>query len=259
MRPLIGIPCHSDYRAASGRPIYCNNRAYTHAIENAGGIPLLIPLLNDLSALESLLPRLDGLLFSGGLDIQPCNYGEDPHPSIDAGDPQLDQLELALAHWALEEDIPMLGVCRGMQLLNVAMGGTLYQDLGDQYPGSMQHCNVDLPRTHLIHHVYVETGSRMEEVLGTHEFLVNSLHHQAIKKLGSGVHISGRADDGVPELLEAPNYRFVMAAQCHPEEIYKDVPACAHLFSAFVQACSLYLTDEEEQVHNTLAPSSLHA
>src|SRR5581483_7741643 len=129
MRPLIGIPCQADYREGSGRPIYCNNRTYVHAIENAGGVPVLIPMLNDVSLLESLLVRLDGLLFSGGVDIDSGQYHEDAHPHLGEVYQLLDDLELFLVRWALCENMPVLGICRGMQLLNVALGGRLYQDL----------------------------------------------------------------------------------------------------------------------------------
>jgi putative glutamine amidotransferase len=245
MRPLIGIPCHSDYRAGNGRPIYCNNRAYVHALEHAGAVPILIPLLEDPRTLNALLPRLDGLLLSGGGDVQPERYGEDPHPNLEMpGDSRLDEIELTLASWALQEDIPTLGVCRGMQLMNVAAGGSLYQDLPDQYPSNIRHCNRDLPRTHLSHRVFVKPSSIMAGVLGTHDFEANSLHHQAVKTPGKDVHISGYAGDGVAELLEIPGYRFMMAVQCHPEEIYQDVPACARLFEAFVQACSTIVPED---------------
>lgn len=244
MRPLIGIPCHADFRAASGRPIYCNNRAYVHAIENAGGVPVLIPILNDLSMLDSLLSRLDGLLLSGGVDLQPMLYGEERHPLTEEANAQLDEFEMSLTHWALEEDIPMLGVCRGMQILNVALGGSLYQDVRDQYPSDVPHTNPEMPRTHIAHRVFVEPGSRMESVLGTQELWVNSLHHQAVKAPGKGVRISGRAEDGMAELLEAPGYRFVMAAQGHPEEIYTIEPAFARLFSAFIRACDSTVEEE---------------
>jgi putative glutamine amidotransferase len=153
-------------------------------------------------------------------------------------DPRLDEIELTLASWALQEDIPTLGVCRGMQLMNVAAGGSLYQDLPDQYPSDIRHCNRDLPRTHLSHRVFVKPGSIMAGVLGTNEFDANSLHHQAVKTPGKDVRISGHAGDGVAESLEFSGYRFMMAVQCHPEEIYSLVPACARLFKAFVQACS---------------------
>ena len=178
------------------------------------------------------------MLLPGGFDLLPHNYGEEPHSLLSEVDPQVDELELTLVRWALQEDIPMLGICRGMQLLNVAFGGTLYQDLGDQYPGSMNHIYRDLPGSQIVHSVHVEEGSRMEEILGTNEFWVNSLHHQAIKVPGKDVHISGWAQDGVAELMEAPDYQFVMAVQCHPEEIFTSEPACARLFSAFVKACS---------------------
>ena len=244
MRPLIGIPCHASFRAETGRPIYGNNRSYVHALEAAGGVPVLIPMLNDFTALDPLLARLDGLLLPGGVDVQPCHYGEEKHSLTEEADPQLDQFELSLTSWALKEDVPILGICRGMQVINVALGGSLYQDLSDQYPGCIRHSQRDLPRTHLSHQIIVEPGSQVEGLLGTQELWVNSLHHQAVKAPGKGVHISGRARDGVAELLEVPGHRFVIAVQSHPEEIYATAPAFASLFSAFVRACSFLVDDE---------------
>ena len=238
MRPLIGLPCQADYREGSGRPIYCNNRAYVHALEHAGGVPVLIPMVNDTETLTTLLGRLDGILFSGGVDIQPVHYGEDPHALLGEVDQQLDELELTMVHWALQENLPTLGVCRGMQLVNIAFGGTLYQDVTAQVPGSIQHCKRELPRNTLIHSIHIEEGSRVEEVFGTRELWVNSLHHQAVKEPGRGVRISGRAEDGIAELLEVPEKHFVVAAQGHPEEIYTHEPVWAKLFTAFVEACS---------------------
>ncbi len=237
MRPLIGIPCHAAFRAETGRPIYANNRAYVHAVEDAGGLPVLIPMLNDLKLLDTLLAHLDGLLLPGGVDMHPSRYGEAVHPLTEEADLQLDEFEIFLTCWGLQADIPILGLCRGMQVINVALGGSLYQDISDQYPNSLPHSNQDLPRTHLSHPINVEPGSQMEKVLGTREVLVNSLHHQAVKTPGQGVYISGKAGDGIAELLEVPGHRFVMAAQGHPEEIYTLVPAFARLFSAFVRAC----------------------
>ena len=238
MRPLIGIPCHAAFRAETGRPIYANNRAYIHAVEDAGGLPVLIPMLNDLKLLDTLLARLDGLLLSGGIDMHPSRYGEVVHPLTEEADLQLDEFEMFLTYWALQEDVPILGLCRGMQVINVALGGSLYQDISNQYPNSLRHSNRDLPRTHLSHPIIVEPGSQMEKVLGTQEVWVNSLHHQAIKAPGKGVYISGKAEDGIAELLEVPGHRFVLATQGHPEEIYTKVPAFARFFSAFVRACS---------------------
>lgn len=257
MRPLIGIACHADFRQESGRPIYCNNRAYSHAIEQAGGIPVLIPFLDDVAALETLLVRLDGVLLSGGVDIAPERYHEEPHPMLRRTSAELDEFEFTLARWALEENMPLLGICRGMQLLNVVFGGTLYQDLDALYPGGMNHCHQELPRNTISHDVFVEAGSRMEKILGTRQFGVNTLHHQAVNMPGKGVHITGRAEDGMPELMEVPAYRFVMAVQFHPEEIFMKESACANLFSAFVQACSTAsLIKEDEQVEAALKMSA---
>lgn len=238
MRPLIGIPCHAGKRSETERPIYYNNRTYIHAVERAGGVPILIPILDDLSGLQALLPRLDGLLLSGGIDVDPHYYQEEPHPLLGETNPQLDELELALARWALEEDVPTLGICRGMQVLNVAFGGNLYQDLEAQYPSHLKHPNWDLPRNTITHKVQVKRGSRMEKVLGAREVPVNSLHHQATKEPGDGVYICGYAEDGVAELLEIPGHRFMMGAQCHPEELYTEHSIWACFFSAFINACS---------------------
>ena len=242
MRPLIGIPCHAGVRAETERPIYYNNRTYIHAVEHAGGVPILIPIFDDLDELHTLLPRLDGLLLSGGIDIDPGNYGEEPHPLLTSTNPQLDALELAMARWAFDKNVPTLGICRGMQMLNVALGGSLYQDVAALCPNSLRHPNWDLPRNTLVHDVHIEAGSRMEQILGTREIRANSLHHQAVHKPGKGVRITGRAEDGVPELIEVPGHRFMLAAQCHPEEIYEDVPAWAHLFVAFIEACTKPVT-----------------
>jgi len=122
-------------------------------------------MLNDFTALDPLLARLDGLLLPGGVDMQPSRYGEEKHPLTEEADPQLDQFELSLTSWALKEDVPILGICRGMQVINVALGGSLYQDLSDQYPGSIRHSQRDLPRTHLSHHIIVEPGSQVESLL----------------------------------------------------------------------------------------------
>ena len=238
MRPVIGIPCQADFREGSKRPIYGNNRTYVHAVEDAGGLPILIPMLRDLHNLEDLLPRLDGILFSGGIDMQPSFYGEQTLPELSEFDPQLDEFEITVANWALQEDIPILGVCRGMQLLNVVLGGSLYQDISSQHPSSLEHRRRDMPRTALTHAVMVEEGSLMERVLGTRQVWINSLHHQAVKEPGKGVRISGRAEDGIAELLEVPEHRFLLGVQGHPEEIYGQVEPFSQLFETFVRACA---------------------
>ncbi len=245
MRPLIGIPCHALIRAETGRPIYANNRSYVHAVESVGGLPILIPMINDLTLLTALLSRLDGLLLPGGIDLHPSRYGEEIHPLTEEADLESDEFEITLGTWAIQQDMPVLGICRGMQLINIVLGGTLFQDIDDQYPDSIAHSHRDWSRAHLAHRITVEPGSCMETILGAKEVMVNSLHHQAIKEPGKGVRITGRAPDGVAELIEVPSYRFLMAAQGHPEEIYSIEPAFKRLFAAFVQASS---TGKDEEV-----------
>ena len=126
MRPLIGIPSRALIRGETGRPIYANNQAYVHAVESAGGLPVLIPMINDLNILTALLSRLDGLLLPGGIDLHPSRYGEEVHPLTEEADHELDEFEITLASWAFQQDIPVLGVCRGMQLINIVLGGTLF-------------------------------------------------------------------------------------------------------------------------------------
>jgi len=238
MHPVIGIPCHAYNMTELEPSIHGNTCAYVQAVEDAGGLPILIPMLSDLSKLAYLLPHLDGLLFTGGRDIQPGYYGEQPHPALCGVDPQLDAFEIALVTWALQRDMPVLGICRGMQLINVVLGGTLYQDISAQCPGSLEHWLRNVPRGELAHQMIVEQESLMLKILRTRQFAVNSLHHQALKEPGEGVRICGWADDDSIELIEVPRYRFVMGIQCHPEDMYRDVPAFARLFQAFVQSCS---------------------
>ncbi|SRR5579884_208543 len=260
MRPLVGIPCHAGVGAESERPIFYNNRAYVHAVERAGGVPILIPILDDLNGLHTLLPRLDGLLLSGGIDVDPRYYQEEPHPKLGRTNPKLDEMELALARWAVREDIPTLGICRGMQLLNVALGGSLYQDLQAQYPDSLKHPNWELPRNHIAHTITVEPGSRMATLLGETQIPSNSLHHQGVKKAGKGVTISGRSADGVAELLEVSGPTFMVAAQCHPEELFSEIPAWARLFKAFILACeesALRKVEKVEAVDTVMAASAV--
>ncbi|HEY4388605.1 MAG TPA: gamma-glutamyl-gamma-aminobutyrate hydrolase family protein [Ktedonobacteraceae bacterium] len=239
MRPLIGIPYQTRIFSETNRPsrpIVFNNKSYIQAVEQAGGVPILLPLLDDLSGLQTLLPRLDGLLLSGGSDVDPQHYHEEAHPLLGETNPQFDALEIALAQWALQEDLPTLGICRGMQVLNVALGGNLYQDLNAQDPGSLRHPNWDLPRNKIIHSVRIERNSRLAKILDTHEIQVNSLHHQAVKESGRDVTVSGYAEDGVAELMEVPQHHFMLGAQCHPEELYQEHPNWKLLFTAFIQA-----------------------
>ncbi len=237
MQPIIGIPCYSALRAGTDRPVYGNNRTYVHAVERAGGIPLLIPPLADKASLEAVCARLDGLLLSGGSDIAPACYGEEPIPECQTPEPERDALELAIACWSLEHGLPTLGICRGMQLLNVASGGTLYQDIATQQPEAQGHECSTLPRDTRAHTIQVRADSQLAAILGTTEHPVNSLHHQAVRDLGRGVRIVAQAPDGIAEGLEFPEQRFAVAVQFHPEELELTDEVSRQLFAAFVRAC----------------------
>jgi putative glutamine amidotransferase len=242
MRPVIGIPCSSARRGDSRPAAYGNNQSYIHAVQRAGGVPLLIPPYQDAGALEAICSRLDGLLLSGGCDIDPARYGEEPIAACQEPQPERDELELALAAWALDAAVPILGICRGMQLLNVACGGTLVQDLATQQPEAAEHDQAAIGRTFRAHDIDLQEHSRLSEILGTTPYAVNSLHHQAVARPGECVEIVGWSPDGVAEAMEIDGHPFALAVQFHPEELESDPeqpdePSRA-LFRAFVQACS---------------------
>ena len=238
MRPVIGIPCFSAERAGSRRPIFGNNQAYVRAIEQAGGAPVLLPLLESPESMAAIRERLDGLLLTGGADLDPALYGEEPLPECGEIEADRDGPELDLTRWALDAGTPVLGVCRGMQLLSVARGGTLYQDIVKQHPGSPRHDVTEFGRAHLAHTIAINPSSRLAAILGTPVPMVNSLHHQAVKEPGAGVEIVGWSEDGIVEAMELPGYPFVLAVQYHPEELYLTDEASRRLFAAFVRACA---------------------
>ncbi len=214
--PLIGLPTLEIPRGERP-PRYGINQAYVRALEAAGAAPVLIPLLDDPDRLHAIYARLDGILFPGGEDVEPAAYHEEPIGQLNVVEPRRDRMEMALARWAAEDDLPALGICRGQQLLNVALGGSLYQDLRFQKVTSFEHANKD---------------GRARDAL-----ILNSLHHQAVKEAAPTLRIVGRAQDGVIEALEAPDRRFLITVQWHPEEI-ASVAWVQQLFRGFVRAAA---------------------
>lgn len=233
--PLIGLPTLAI--PPGEKPArFGINQTYVRALEAAGCAPVLIPLLKDEDQLRSIYERLDGIVFAGGVDLAPGEYGEEPIDNLNVVEPERDRVELRLARWALERDLPTLGICRGQQLLNVALGGTLYQDLAHQGVTNLDHSDEDgRARSALIHGVKLDPGSRLAQLIDETSIEVNSLHHQAIKDVAPGLRVSGRADDGVIEAVESPDRRFLIAVQWHPEEI-RDLPWVRRLFDGFTKA-----------------------
>jgi putative glutamine amidotransferase len=232
-RPVIGIPigCHTS----RGREYVRLPRSYTLALAEAGGAAMLIPPIPDVDGLRRLLSLVDGLLFPGGLDVQPSAYGEEPHPTTSV-DIALDELELQLAAWAVADEVPTLGVCRGQQLLNVALGGSLIQDLPS---AGLQHPQSGDARGVLAHRIDLTPTSRLAEIFGATAFDVNSHHHQAVRDLGRGLRAVGWSSDGVIEALEHTDHPWLLAVQFHPEDLVEFHQPSRRLFEAFVQACSL--------------------
>jgi putative glutamine amidotransferase len=235
--PVIGLPTLA-IPPGPKPPRFGINQSYVRALVGAGCAPLLIPLLEDEDRLRAIYERLDGIVFPGGADVAPGEYGEEPVGNLNVVEVPRDRTELTLARWASEGDLPILGICRGQQLLNVALGGSLYQDLRAQGATSVEHSDADgRARTDLVHRVRLDPESRLAQLLDETVVEVNSLHHQAVKRLAGPLRISGRSDDGVIEAVESGAHRFLIAVQWHPEEI-DDLPWVRRLFSAFAAAAS---------------------
>lgn len=234
--PVIGLTTFHTQLPHKDFPYVAVTEAYVQAIIQAGGLPLLIPLGLPTTALDELLSHLDGVLFTGGGDLDPTLYGAGAHPTIHGVDPERDRVELYLARQVVRRGTPFLGICRGLQTINVALGGTLYSDIHAGQPGARQHaCFDDAPRHFLAHTVQVAPQSRLAEILGVSECQVNSGHHQAARQPGAGLHPTAFAPDGVIEALELPEHPFGLAVQWHPEWL-THLPEMRALFAAFLQA-----------------------
>jgi putative glutamine amidotransferase len=235
--PIIGVTTSITTRAAASRPerAYLNS-AYILAVQKAGGVPLLLPPQLDDAALGALLARLDGVVLTGGGDVDPARFGEPAHPTVSEVSPARDALEVALVEVALDRDLPLLAICRGLQVLNVALGGSLFQDVATE-PGTQVAHSQRAPRSLPTHGVKIDSGSRLAGVLGADTLGVNSLHHQAIKALGRGLRPVAVAEDGIIEGAEVEDQRrFVLGVQWHPEELVADSEPARRLFRALVDA-----------------------
>lgn len=204
-------------------------------MEAAGGIPVILPVLPS-PRIPELGRRLDGILLAGGVDVDPGLYGEEPLPGLGAVTPERDAFELALVRWAWEEGLPLLGICRGIQVLNVAAGGTLFQDLSSQLSSGLLKHEQKAPRWHETHLVRVAGGSRLARILGREELRVNSFHHQAVREVAPGWRAVAWAPDGVIEGIESSEHPFALGVQWHAEGMWDRHPLHLRLFVALVEA-----------------------
>lgn len=233
MEPIIGITCGHEW--TDGRDRYFAPTAVIRAVAAAGGVPLLIPNAFDRQKLVAALDAVDGLVLPGGVDVDPQLYGEEPALGMGDFDPDWDGVDVAAAGLALQRDLPVLGICRGMQALNVAAGGTLYQDIPTQVPAALKHQQKG-PRWAASHGVALAADSRLAGALGATHLRVNSYHHQAVKDVAPGFRAVAKAPDGVIEAIEGAAHRYALGVQWHPELMLEREPLFAALFSDFVAA-----------------------
>lgn len=242
--PTVGITCLDDRPVQDQHaPRFGQSQAYVHAVVRAGAAPLLIPPLADKTLLRVLYELLAGLLLSGGEDVDPAYYGEPRHEKCVPVSHDRDETELTLARWAVDDGKPLLAICRGIQVLNVALGGSLYQDIQAQVPGAAKHdWYPDCPRNHLSHTVIVAPQTHLAHILDPlnspgPSYQVNSLHHQAVKDVAPGLVVAARASDQIVEAVEVEGHPFAIGVQWHPEELADNDVRAQRIFSALIEAC----------------------
>ena len=230
MKPIIGIT--TNFEDEKNLSVHKSN--YNRIIE-AGGIPVILPITSDVIAIKDLVSSIDGVLFTGGLDVDPVFYNEDPLQQLQDISPGRDGFEFALVKELIDKHTPILAICRGAQVVNVALGGSLYQDIPTQVGKSaMQHVQ-KAKNEHLSHSITIDPDSKFGEIYNTEEIRVNSFHHQSVKELGEGLKAVAHANDGIIEAIESTTNHFILGTQWHPE--YIEDEATNRLFEVFVNEC----------------------
>ena len=241
LRPVIGLATQTVEATGERPACWIMGQRYVRSLVAAGAVPWLVPLLSgDEAMLHEIYDRLDGVFLTGGVDMDPANYGEERHASCDRSDLARDWTEVTLVRWAVRDRKPLLGVCRGIQAINVACGGSLYQDITDQHPGAIKHDYFSdtgaFRRDYLAHPVRVAADSHLRRILETDQMQVNSMHHQGIKRLAPGLTASAFAPDGLIEAIEKSEGSYLVGVQWHPEELTEAHPPMYRLFADFVAA-----------------------
>jgi putative glutamine amidotransferase len=239
--PLIGITADMSGVAANGagaaqEPTLFLPQRYYRAVHKAGGMSLILPPIASRPALRKTLQRLDGVLISGGnFDIHPIYYGEKPISSLGAIKSERTEFELELIDLALSQDIPLLGICGGTQAINVALGGSLYQDIATELPNANQH-EQGAKKGKAGHPIEIHPGTRLRQIVQKQVLEVNTTHHQAVRRIGKGLRVNATANDGLIEGIESPDHRFVLGVQWHPEALVGQDPCQRRIFSSFISA-----------------------
>lgn len=239
-KPKIGITLsatnrHKEWRWPSRHKFDFLKREYCESIIRAGGIPILLANTLTSSAMKDYVDLIDGLLVSGGYDIHPKYFGQKPHPSITLSAPERDEFEIKIIKLALKKNVPVFGICRGLQVINIAMGGTIFQDLSCAPFKTLKHAD-PTEIGNIYHKVKIEKGTILSGIIGSDQIEVNSSHHQIIDKTGRKLKAVAHSSDGVIEGLESTDFRFLVAVQWHPEMIPNRLHS-KRLFKKFVDSC----------------------
>ncbi len=237
-KPIIGIS-GSILTDASGnfagyKRAYVNHDYISSVLKN-GGIPVILPFSEDMEAVRRQIGAVDGLLLSGGQDVYPQHYGEEPRQKLGETFPERDIFDFELIRCCMEEKKPILGICRGMQIINTYFKGTLYQDLSYVEKETLRHNQQTLP-AQLSHCVEIEEDSKLYGIFGERQMPVNSFHHQAVRQTGEGLRVTARAKDGIVEAIEHKDYPFLLAVQWHPEMLHQSCEPMNKLFAALIAA-----------------------
>lgn len=237
MKPVIGVT--TDSESKNGHYYQRLNSWNLKSISDNGGIPFMFQITNDDEIIEKYLEMVDGILFTGGNDVNPQHYGEDPIKGIGILDCERDEFEIKLYKKAVEKDIPILGLCRGAQVMNVAAGGKLYQDIYIQRQETNSH-NYDTFGAFEYHNVEIINDSKLFEMLKVNELKTNSYHHQSVKEIAEGYKPTAFAKDGIIECIESENLTFAVGIQWHPEVMYDKLSIYANIFRDFIKQCEIY-------------------
>ena len=232
MKPLIGVTSNLKDTILS---LSTDN---TQSIMDAGGVPIVLPNVPPDQVIDELVATIDGLLVTGGVDVDPLTFGEEPKQNLGTVCPERDKFEISIIKKMIALNKPIFAICRGCQVLNVALGGDLYQDIYSQTEGELlQHTQI-APRWHASHFINVRKDSLLYQIVQTESFKVNSFHHQAVKNISEHLKISAKSNDGLIEAIESNNHKFVLGVQWHPENMVstKDQYALL-LFQHFINAC----------------------
>lgn len=241
-KPIIGITSDTNYIKRndeySGLEVNYSQKVFSDAVFAAGGLPYMIPM-NGGDYADELMEVLDGLIIIGGHDVSPLVYGQEPRAKLGMTRPDRDASDLALFEEAKKRRVPVLGVCRGLQLINAAQGGTLYQDLSEDERIQVQHDQLAKP-DQLVHAIFVQPGTNLSRIISDGE-IVNSIHHQVIDQLGEGLTVSALSNDGVIEAMESQEkIPLIMAVQWHPETIFQDYPQHLKIFEDLIYRAEAY-------------------